>query len=404
MRVDYHGFPISECQAFDVELISNLIDDMKRGKAAGLDGLTSEHLKFSHPILAVILCKLFNLFVSCSHIPRSFGLSYTVPIPKCDGRKRSVTVDDFRGISISPVISKLFELCVLDRYSDYFNTSDHQFGFKKHTGCCHVVFSVRNVIDHYVANGSTVNVCTLDLSKAFDRMNHYVLFVKLMEKKLPSEILNIMEKWFILSETCVRWGDQNSAFFKLSAGVRQGGVLSPFLFAIFIDGLVNKIKNANVGCYVSTVCVSIFLYADDILLIAPSVSGLQSLVNICETELSNTDMFINAKKSICIRFGPRFNVHCDNITSSNGVKFDWVDKCRYLGVFLVSGRQFHCSFDNAKSKFFTSFNSISSKIWRFASEDVVLNLLRSKCISSLLYGVEACPFFEQDKHLFDFSL
>ena len=130
-----------------------------------------------------------------------------MPIPKCDGRKRSVTVDDFRGISISPVISKLFELCVLDRYSDYFNTSDHQFGFKKHTGCCHVVFSVRNVIDHYVSNGSTVNVCTLDLSKAFDRMNHYVLFVKLMEKKLPSKILNIMEKWFILSEICVRWGD-----------------------------------------------------------------------------------------------------------------------------------------------------------------------------------------------------
>ena len=134
----------------------------------------------------------------------------------------------------------------------------------------------------------------------------------------------------------------------------------------------------------------------------PSVSGLQSLVNICETELSNIDMYmsINAKKSMYIRFGPRFNVHCDNITE---VKFDWVDKC-ILRCFFVSGRQFRCSFDNAKSILFTSFNSIFSKVGRFASEDVVLNVLHSKCISGLLYGVEACPFFEHDKHSVDFSL
>jgi hypothetical protein len=153
--VNYYGNFIQENQTFDVELISSLIENMKKGKAAGLDGLTSEHLKFSHPILVVVLCKLFNLLVSHSHIPESFGLSYTVPIPKCDGRKRSLTVDDFRGISISPVLSKLFEQCVLDRYSDYFGTSDHQFGFKKPTSCSHVVYSVRNVIDHYVSNGST---------------------------------------------------------------------------------------------------------------------------------------------------------------------------------------------------------------------------------------------------------
>ena len=79
---------------------------MKKGKAAGLDGLTSEHLKYSHPVLVVVLCKLFNVFVSHSHIPVSFGQSYTVPIMRVDVCQRSLTVDDFRGISISPVLSK----------------------------------------------------------------------------------------------------------------------------------------------------------------------------------------------------------------------------------------------------------------------------------------------------------
>jgi len=119
--------------------------------------------------------------------------------------------------------------------------------------------------------------------------------------------------------------------------VRQEGILSPVLFAIFIDGLANKIKDANVGCYISTLCASIFLYADDILLIAPSVSGLQTHVNICETELLNIDISINQNKSVCIRFGTKFNAHCEHNTSVSVVKFEWVDKYRYLGVFFVSG-------------------------------------------------------------------
>jgi Reverse transcriptase (RNA-dependent DNA polymerase) len=100
----------------------------------------------------------------------------------------------------------------------------------------------------------------LTISKAFDRMNLNVLFTKLIERNLPLKVLHLLEKWFTMSETCVRWGSQCSSFYKLTAGVRQGGVLSPFLFATFIDGIVNKIKDANVGRYVSTICVSIVLY------------------------------------------------------------------------------------------------------------------------------------------------
>jgi len=130
-RSNYDGSPILSNQLFDVELLSNLIDKMDNGKAAGLDELSAEHLKYCHPIVICLLTKLFNLFISLAHIPDSFGKSYSVPIPKCDGHTRALSVDDFRGISISPIISKVFELAVLDKFSKYFTTSDHQFGFKK---------------------------------------------------------------------------------------------------------------------------------------------------------------------------------------------------------------------------------------------------------------------------------
>jgi len=75
-------------------------------------------------------------------------------------------------------MSKVFELSLLDRYSEHFETSDYQFGFNKQISCSHVVYSVRSVIEHNVSNGSTVNLCALDLSKAFDRMNHFSAYIR----------------------------------------------------------------------------------------------------------------------------------------------------------------------------------------------------------------------------------
>ena len=112
----------------------------------------------------------------------------------------------------------------------------------------------------------------------------------------------------------------------------HGGVLSPLLFAIFIDNIVSRVKSVNVGCYISLVCCCIFLYADDILLVAPTVTGLQTLLNVCEQELIDLDMRVNVKKSNCIRFGKRFNEPCAELASVHGGSIKWVDSCRYLGV------------------------------------------------------------------------
>jgi hypothetical protein len=143
-----------------------------------------------------------------------------------------------------------------------------------------------------------VNVCTIDLSKAFDKVNRYALFVKLMKRKLPIKLLKVLELLFSTAVTCVKFNGNVSKFFSLLAGVRQGGVLSPVLFAVFIDDLVLKVKDTNAGCYFSSICASIFLYADDILLISPTISGLQCLLSICEHELSDLDMRINV--SVCV--------------------------------------------------------------------------------------------------------
>ena len=100
-RATYTDSPLTHDLLCDVELIDSIISDLKLGRAAGLDELTSEHLKFCHPALALILTKLFNIMLKCSQVPDNFENSYTVPIPKGDYiHGRELKVDDFRGISI----------------------------------------------------------------------------------------------------------------------------------------------------------------------------------------------------------------------------------------------------------------------------------------------------------------
>jgi len=114
----------------------------------------------------------------------------------------------------------------------------------------------------------------------------------------------------------------------------------------------------------SAVSVSIFVYADDIVLVAPSVGSLQTLLTLLETLLENLDMCINATKSACIRFGPRYDTECANFTMKNGEAISWVTTCRYLGVYFVSGRELKCCFDQPKQNFFRSFNAIFSIVGR----------------------------------------
>ena len=169
---------------------------MNRGKAAGLDELNA------HPVLVAILSRFLNLIVSSGYVP----LSYTVPLIKEDQGHKGNSVDNYRAISISSVISKIFEHCLLSKFSKFLATSSNQFHFKKASSCGHAIYSVRKVVKHYAANGSTVNVCSLDLSKAFDKIDHYAFYLKLMDRSIPVKILDVLGNWLSLCFSCVKWG------------------------------------------------------------------------------------------------------------------------------------------------------------------------------------------------------
>ena len=119
---------------------------------------------------------------------------------------------------------------------------------------------------------------------------------------------------------------------------------------------------------------------DDILLLAPTVSSLQQLLHIRETELMWLDMSINVKKSSCLRVGPRSNSLCSKLTTLDGREIMWMSKVRYLGVHLTSSKGLSCDYDLIKKSFYLAFNAIYGKVGRLASADVVIELFKTKCM------------------------
>ena len=105
-----------------------------------------------------------------------------------------------------------------------------------------------------------MNLCAIDLKKAFDKMNHFGLYMKLMDRMIPNCLLSLIEHCLCIFATCVC--DLVSrpichAFFYLKCGVRQGGVLSPRLFAVYIDDLIKRLHRTNCGCFVRSACVNV---------------------------------------------------------------------------------------------------------------------------------------------------
>ena len=376
-------------QIFSAESVAIAVANLNPGKAACFDSLQSEHLTHCHPIIYTVLARLFYFIMLHGYVPKDFACGMLVPIPKESGAKRVLGVNEFRGITISPIISKVFENCLLTMYKDYLATSDYQFGFKKKTSCAHAVYTVRYVIDHFVKNDTTVNICCLDVSKAFDKVNYNRLFLKLSDRRAPVCFIKVLHNWYAKSVCRVKWGGLFSMPFALQGGVRQGGVLSPLLFSIYVDDILKKLE--NFGCYLHGMALSAFMYADDLILLSPSVVKLQRMVDLCGKYFDGLDLQLNSSKSVCMRIGPRWHKTCSPIITKTGV-INWVTETTYLGVTLIAGTKFNVSLDNCKSNFYSSFNALYGQLGKLNNVLVTLQLASSIALPCLLYAVEAIPF------------
>ena len=321
------------------------------------------------------------------YAPEAFGEGLIIPIPKGANQTSCANIEDFRGITISPVISKVFEHCLLKLFQSFLETDAGQFGFKKDKGCRDAVYAVNEIVNYFSMNASTVNLCTVDLSKAFDKLDHNVLFLKLIKKKTPICLIKILHNWYCKCTCVVRYGSCLSRMFPMKQGIRQGGVLSPILFAYYVDDVLIKL-NCKYGCNIFGISCGAIMYADDIILLSLSFDHLQKLIVICNDEFKEIGLTINVKKCAVMRVGERFKRNCDDILLNENT-IPLVDELKYLGVTLFHGNYLRVNIHGNKVKFFRSLNSIYAKLGNSANAETLVHLMKSNCLSALVYSLES---------------
>ena len=208
--------------------------------------------------------------------------------------------------------------------------------------------------------------------------------MKLIERKIPLCILNLIIYWYSNLSSVVKWNNSFSETFLVPSGVRQGSVLSPYFFVIYIDDLILMLRNLKVGCHVIDIFIACIVYADDICLLAPCRSALQLLLDTCEAYGKQWCLTYNPTKSKIMIFGPTicpptFRMYGDNLRITNEYK--------YLGVTVVAGSSFSTSATRPLIRFRSSANTILNAPQK-ASEPILLKLLYSICVPHLTYAAE----------------
>ena len=153
-----------------------------------------------------------------------------------------------------------------------------------------------------VDEGSAVYACFLNASKAFDLVSHEILFSRFLDRNFPVQLICLLMSWYKSQCMCVRWDGSFSDHFCVSNGVHQEGVLSPILFTIYVDDLLEDLSKLGVGCYWDSLFAGSVCYADDLVLLALSPSARRIMLRCCKDFATNHSLRFNPSKTQLIRF------------------------------------------------------------------------------------------------------
>ena len=241
--------------------------------------IETNHLKFCPDIFLSLLSRFFTCCLSHSYLPDKISNGVITPIlknkfldPNC--------LNNHRPVIQSSIFLKIIEHCLLKKIHRYFTLNDRQHGFRSNLSTTTACFSLKETVHNYFDKSTPVYAAFLDYSKAFDNVSHNILFSKLHESGVPALLLRFIWYWYSNQNIVVKYEGCLSSSWKLLSAVRQGGILSPLFFNIYINSMINDISCSKYACRLGLFKSNILAYADDIVILSPSLFGLQKLLDL----------------------------------------------------------------------------------------------------------------------------
>ena len=333
-----HDF--NEVERLTPSVVYQAIKCLKSCKNDNIYNFKSDAFINGIDVLTNNLTLLFQAFLIHGFVPQIILMSTLQPIIK-DKLGDKCSSSNYRAIGGSSLLLKLIDNIVLILFGESFKLAEQQFGFQKSSSTTLCSWTVKETINFFLNRDTPVYTCFLDLTKAFDLVNYSKLFQKLKHKISPL-FLRLLAVIYLNQKCDVRWNGCRSPQFDMLNGVKQGAILSPTLFSIYIDDLFYLLKSSGLGCYINEHFYGALSYADDIVLMSPSVVGLQNMINFTKSYLDNLGLTISINiinpdksKTKCLAFG----IKRDPLPLIAGEKdIPWTNKYVHLGhVFYKDG-------------------------------------------------------------------
>ena len=313
--------------------VSKIIKQISLKNSVGYDGISNNLLKFLEPILLNPLTVIINQSLKSGIFPDKLKVAKIIPIHKKDDTD---LCENYRPISILPAISKIFEKVVYDQIYSYFLQNElfckNQYGFKKQHSTEHAVLEAVDRISSGLDSEHTPIAVYLDLSKAFDTLNHNILISKLKYYGFNENSLDWFKSYLSNRTHFVDLNYTKSNMVENSVGVPQGSILGPLLFSIYINDIQNSTKYFD-----------FIKYADDTSLINSNICiGRDNLtiindeLNKVYTWLCTNRLSLNIKKTKFMIFHNKNKkiIHLVPNITINNIMIERVEDFNFLGITI----------------------------------------------------------------------
>ena len=361
--------------------LRKLIKNLKSGM--GHDGIHSIFLKGADDLFLNILASFYNsCFIHC-YIPCDLLKGIINPTVK-DLKGNMTEASNYRPVMQSSCLLKIFETHLLNIISEKISFNQRQFGFRGGVSTTDTCFLLKEVMHKHSKYRKSGIVMFIDLSKAFDKVNHFKLGEMLLNEDIPVDIIFILMHYLRNQSAKIVWNDASSDDYQIEWGVRQGGILSPFLFKFYINSIINNISSLEEGCNIGISKINILAYADDIALVANTKEHMNLIYDRLKSQLEGLGLQINKSKTKCLLFGLSNVGNIPKTLVLAGDEIEVVSTYKYLGHYIEGTLNDDKDMEHKLMKFYGSTNSI---LRNFKNVDVntLLFLFTSYC--KPMYGL-----------------